>query len=101
MLGSDDHRNFMRMSVNADAKVVIGYDEGGEHEQVLDAVCLDLSATGASLQVEAPVAEGERIVIYIKAGEKFPAFKALAEVLRSQRLEEGGYQLGCKITQLL
>ena len=46
------------------------------------------------------MAEGQPIVIYIKAG-KVPAFKAKADVLRSQRLEEGGYQLGCKITELL
>lgn len=100
MLGNDENRDFMRMAVNADAKVILGYDAGGEHEQVLDAVCLDLSATGASLDIAVPVDQGQQIVIYIKAG-KVPAFKARAEVLRSTRIEEGGYQLGCKITELL
>ncbi|HAD48009.1 MAG: PilZ domain-containing protein [Idiomarina sp.] len=100
MLNNDENRDFMRMSVNAEAKVIVGYDEGGDHEQVLDAICLDLSATGASLHLQSPVEQGESIVIYIKAG-KVPAFKAKAEVVRSQRLEEGGYQLGCMITELL
>ena len=100
MLSNDENRDFMRMSVNAEARVIVGYNDDGDHEQVIDAVCLDLSATGASLQVDHAVAEGQPIVIYIKAG-KVPAFKAKADVLRSQRLEEGGYQLGCKITELL
>lgn len=100
MLGSDDNRDFMRMSVNADAKVILGYDDAGEHEQVIDAVCHDLSATGASLQLNVAVPERETIVIYIKAG-KVPAFKAKAEVVRSQRLEDGQYQIGCRILDML
>lgn len=98
MLGDEENRNFMRMSVNADAKIVVG---SGEHEQVIDAVCLDLSATGASLQIQQPLAEGEEVVIYVKSGGRVPALKALAEVVRSQRLDEGDYQVGCRITQML
>lgn len=100
MLDSDDSRNFMRMSVNADAKLIIGYDAEGDHEQIMDAVCLDLSATGASLHVNSAIETGQQVAIYIRAG-KVPAFKALAKVIRSERLEDGNYQLGCKITQLL
>ncbi|MGM0481444.1 MAG: PilZ domain-containing protein [Pseudomonadota bacterium] len=98
MLGNDENRNFMRMSVNADAKIVAG---SGQHEQIIDAVCLDLSATGASLQIQQPLTESQQVVIYVKSGGQVPPLKALAEVVRSQRLDNGDHQVGCHITKML
>lgn len=98
MLGNDENRNFMRMSVNADAKIVAG---SGQQEQIIDALCLDLSATGASLQIQQPLTASQQVVIYVKSGGQVPPLKALAEVVRSQRLDNGDYQLGCHITKML
>jgi len=99
MLGSDENRNFMRMSVNADAQLILEDEQHGQ--QVIDAICLDLSATGASLQIKQPLEEGRELTILIESGGNVPALKALAQVVRSQRLDEGDYQLGCKITKIL
>lgn len=101
MLGSDDNRDFMRMTVDADAKVILGYDEGGAHEKIYDAKCLDLSAAGVSLKLAHDISEGTELAVYIKSGSQLPGLKALAEVVRSQRLEDGDYQLGCRITKML
>lgn len=98
MLGDDEHRRFKRMSVDANAKVIVG---SGEHEKIYDAVCQDLSATGVSLQLSAAIEEGEAIVIYIKSGGPIASLKARATVIRSTMVDNGDYQLGCEITEML
>ena len=99
MLESNDNRNFMRMSINADAKV--SFDKSGE-VQSLDAVCLDLSAEGLSLKVPIELEKGQQLSVAIVSGGGVPSLKATAEVVHSQRLDNnsGDYLLGCRIISM-
>ncbi|ATZ74464.1 PilZ domain-containing protein [Idiomarina sp. X4] len=99
MLESNDNRNFMRMSINADAKV--SFDKSGEAHS-LDAVCLDLSAEGLSLKVPVELEKGQQLSVAIVSSGGVPPLKATAEVVHSQRLDNnsGDYLLGCRIISM-
>ncbi|KTG23809.1 hypothetical protein AWR38_07260 [Idiomarina sp. WRN-38] len=99
MLESNDNRNFMRMSINADAKVT--FHKSGE-TQSFNAVCLDLSAEGLSLKVPVELEKGQQLTAEIVSASGVPSLKATAEVVHSQRLEDnsGDYILGCRIISM-
>lgn len=99
MLESNDNRNFMRMSVNTDAKVTV---EQRGASQSLDAVCLDLSAEGLSLKVSTDLDVGQALLVEVASAGGVPSLKATAEVVHSQKLEDnsGSYLLGCRIISM-
>ena len=99
MLESQENRNFMRMAVNADAKVTL---EEGESKKVLEGVCLDLSAEGLSLQLPANLEVGDKVFVEISSSGPVAPLKINAEVVRSQRLDDnsGDSLVGCRIISM-
>ncbi|WP_111642744.1 PilZ domain-containing protein [Marinimicrobium alkaliphilum] len=92
---SDDKRDFIRMSVDAEARV---YIEG--RSEALAATCRDLSATGVSLRVSDPVPPGTQLRVQIASpNAHLSAFDADAEVVHCEP-EGQGHRLGVKITKM-
>lgn len=99
MLESQENRHFMRMAVNADAKVTLKNDKG---KQQLEGVCLDLSAEGLSLQLPSNLDVGDKLFVEILSSGSVAPLKIDAEVVRSQRLDDnsGDSILGCRIISM-
>ncbi|RUO72892.1 PilZ domain-containing protein [Idiomarina ramblicola] len=99
MLESQENRHFMRMAVNADVKVTV---KNGKGKQLLDGVCLDLSAEGLSLQLPSNLDVGHKLFVEILSSGSVAPLKIDAEVVRSQRLDDnsGDFILGCRIISM-
>lgn len=99
MVGYDDKRNFFRMMVNSDCLVQIEDDESSRD---LSAICLDLSATGMSLETEEPIDAGTVISAKLEStNTQIPSLKAHAKVVRCSKQAERSFVLGVEILELL
>jgi hypothetical protein len=91
----EDKRGFMRMMVNAQAKITVL-----EQQLSLEGTCLDLSATGLSIAVEQPLEVDTVLDIHINSsGSSTPPLNAHTKVVRCSQDEQGQYVLGLEIIQ--
>lgn len=91
----EEKRNFIRMTLNASAKLTI---KGGEEISV---TCIDLSAGGMSIQSNQPLALDTEIHVSIESpNEQFKSMDANGKILRCQALEDGQYDLGIAIESI-
>jgi len=91
----EEKRNFIRMTMNASAKLTI---KGGESIEV---TCLDLSANGMAIQTSKPVAVGANVYVSIQSpNEHFQPMSADGKILRCESLESGEFELGVEITTI-
>ncbi len=98
MLGYDDKRNFFRMMVNSPCELNI---EDEESSRTLSAVCLDLSATGMSFQVEEPLPEGATLQVCLESSSsQIPSLSATAKVVRCYEDGANNYMLGTEIIEM-
>ncbi|MDK1286042.1 PilZ domain-containing protein [Pseudoalteromonas umbrosa] len=93
----EDKRRFMRMMVNAQAELTVS--QSGEK---FLGTCLDLSATGLSVEIEHPLEVGELVTVFINSkSTTIPPFNASAKVVRSSSNEDVAerYVVGLEIVQ--
>lgn len=91
-----EKRDFIRMTMNAQAQVYLD----GE-AQPLIGQCGDLSATGMSLSLDRPVAEGTEVRVVIQSpNEQFQSLDARAAVVRCVAGDDGRYFLGLEVKSL-
>ncbi|ALO41829.1 PilZ domain-containing protein [Pseudoalteromonas phenolica] len=91
----EDKRRFMRMMVNAEAKISVL-----EQQLTLVGKCLDLSATGLSIAIEQPLEVDTLLDIHINSSSaSIPPLNAHTKVVRCTQDEQGEYVLGVEIVQ--
>jgi len=91
-----EKRDFIRMTMNAQAQVYLDGDP-----QPLSGQCSDLSATGMSLSLDRPVPENTELRVVIQSpNEQFQSLDARAIVIRSVAGDDGRYFLGLEIKNL-
>ncbi|TMP79830.1 PilZ domain-containing protein [Pseudoalteromonas phenolica] len=91
----EDKRRFMRMMVNAEAKISIL-----EQQITLTGRCIDLSATGLSVAVEEPLEVETVVDAHINStSASIPPLNAHTKIVRCTQEEEGQYILGLEIIQ--
>ena len=95
MLAYEENRNFYRMLINSQCKIVLD----GE---VLFGTCKDLSATGMSFQLSSKaIPLGTLLDIEIDLqNREIPSLSANAEVARDPIAQEGGYLIGVKFHKM-
>lgn len=97
MVDSSDKRNFRRM--NVDIRAV--YKLNGENE-FLEGMVTDLSATGILLKTRSPLSQGDEMEVKVKPEKAVvPPLYAKVKVLRVSQSDNGEYQAGCEITEML
>lgn len=99
MLAYDDKRNFYRMMVNSPCLVNLVEQPSAP---AMSAVCRDISATGMSLELEAPSVEiGALLEIVIESNnEQIPSLVAKAKVVRSDPQSEDSSLIGVEISEM-
>ena len=91
----EDKRRFMRMMVNAEAKISIL-----EQQITLTGRCIDLSATGLSVAVEEPLEVETVVDVHINStSASIPPLNAHTKIVRCTQDDEGQYILGLEIIQ--
>ncbi|OHU86581.1 MULTISPECIES: PilZ domain-containing protein [Pseudoalteromonas] len=91
----EDKRRFMRMMVNAKARLTIL-----ETGLTFEGKCHDLSATGLSIEVSEPVEPNTMMEVHINSSSTaIPPLNAHANVVRCAQEQDGTYILGLEITQ--
>ena len=91
----EDKRRFMRMMVNAQAKITLL-----ETGLSIEGTCNDLSATGLSIEIEESVDKEAMVEVYIDSNSaSTPPLNAHAKVVRCSQEQDGSYLLGLEITQ--
>lgn len=91
----EDKRRFMRMMVNAEAKISIL-----EQQITLTGRCIDLSATGLSVAVEEPLEVETVVDVHINStSASIPPLNAHTKIVRCTQEEEGQYIFGLEIIQ--
>lgn len=91
----EEKRNFIRMSMNASARLSI---KGGDE---INVTCIDLSATGMSIKASKSLAIGTQIHVSIDSpNDQFRSMDADAKVLRCEPLENGDFDIGVEIEQI-
>lgn len=91
-----EKRDFIRMSLNTEALIYLD----GE-SQPIPGRCGDLSATGMSLLLDRPLAEGGSVRVVIPSpNEQFNSLDAKATVVRCEADDDGNYLMGLAIDQL-
>lgn len=95
MLAYEENRNFYRMMINSQCKVIVD----GE---TMYGTCKDLSATGMSFQISSKsLSQGTFVDIEIDSqNREIPSLSANAEVAREPIAQEGGYLIGVKFHKL-
>lgn len=95
MLAYEENRNFYRMLINSQCKIVLD----GE---VLFGTCKDLSATGMAFQVSSKaIPLGTILDIEIDSqNREIPSLSVNAEVAREPIAQEGGYLIGVKFHKM-
>ena len=95
MLAYEENRNFYRMLINSQCKVIVD----GE---VLFGTCKDLSATGMAFHLSSkPLSLGTIVDIEIDSqNREIPSLSATAEVAREPLVQEGGYLIGVKFNKM-
>jgi len=97
MVDSSDKRDFRRMSV--EIKAVFKINGKGDF---FEGTVTDLSATGILLTTDESLANGDELEIKVKPEKAVvPPLYARAKILRVDQTENGKYQAGCKITEML
>ena len=92
----DEKRDFIRMTLSAEAQVHLK-----DQALPLSAQCTDLSATGISLVTAQPLAKGTEVGVTIESpNEQFRSLDAKARVLRCDARDDQTYQLGLEILSL-
>ncbi|GAP76712.1 MULTISPECIES: PilZ domain-containing protein [Pseudoalteromonas] len=98
MLYDDDKRGFMRMMVNAQAKLEVSHND--KYLQ-LTATCRDLSATGMQLLVDEPIDPGATVKVDINSPDgSVPPLKALTQVVRCTQDDQGQYCIGVEMLDI-
>ncbi|CAH9054800.1 hypothetical protein PSECIP111951_01111 [Pseudoalteromonas holothuriae] len=91
----EDKRRFMRMMVNAQARLTLL-----ESGLTFEGKCHDLSATGLSIEVTEPVEANTMIEIHIDStSDAIPPLNAHANVVRCAQEQEGQFMLGLEIIE--
>ncbi|CAM4152469.1 PilZ domain-containing protein [Pseudoalteromonas byunsanensis] len=91
----EDKRRFMRMMVNARARLTIL-----ETGLTFEGKCHDLSATGLSIEVSEPIEPNTMMEVHINSSSaSIPPLNAHANVVRCAQEQDGRYILGLEITQ--
>lgn len=92
----NEKRDFGRVGVKCDMTFQIGGD--GE---IYTGIAHNLSATGMLVTTDEEVPEGSVLDVCITAEEPMvPPLEASVEVIRTERLESGDFQLGLTIKEL-
>ena len=90
-----EKRNFIRMKINTPATIV----HAGSRYAV---ICQDLSADGMSVDTDQEFKPGDELEVAIEQqGQNHQSFRALAQVARVRANDQGGYNLGLAIKQIL
>lgn len=98
MLTKGDNRNYFRMMVNADVKLLINDPESGRS---IDGICRDLSATGMSVEIDEPLEMNTLVRVRLdSANASVPPLDAVAKVMRCSQESEEVYQLGLAFMEL-
>lgn len=98
MLTKGDNRNYFRMMVNADVKLMINDPESGRS---IDGICRDLSATGMSVEIDEPLEMNTLVRVRLdSANASVPPLDAVAKVMRCSQESEEVYQLGLAFMEL-
>lgn len=98
MLTKGDNRNYFRMMVNADVKLMINDPESGRS---IDGICRDLSATGMSVEIDEPLEMNTLLRVRLdSANASVPPLDAVAKVMRCSQESEDVYQLGLAFMEL-
>lgn len=94
---NEDKRNFRRMQLNAQAKLTTLEPVTDQH---FDAVCVDLSATGLSLQLDELLELGTIVKVNIDSTSPAIApLDATAKVVRASKESDGTVTAGLEIIQ--
>ncbi|MBB1295230.1 PilZ domain-containing protein [Pseudoalteromonas sp. SR44-5] len=94
---NEDKRNFRRMQLNAQAKLTTLEPVADQH---FDAVCVDLSATGLSLQLDELLELGTIVKVNIDSTSPAIApLDATAKVVRASKESDGTVTAGLEIMQ--
>ncbi len=97
MVDSSDKRDFRRM--NVDIRAI--YKVNGDSE-FLEGKVTDLSATGLLLKTLSPLSAGDGLEVKVKPDKSVvPPLYAKVKVLRIEQSDDGEYQAGCQITEML
>lgn len=92
---NEDKRRFMRMSVDAVAKLT-ELESGKVHQ----GVCHDLSATGLSVTVSDPIEANSTVDIFIdSSGDMIQPLSAHATVIRCSQEQDDQWVVGLEITK--
>ncbi|QFY89285.1 PilZ domain-containing protein [Magnetovirga frankeli] len=92
-----DNRDFLRMSVEAEAQLVLQGDSAHRQCRVSD-----LSAAGMLLLTDFVLAEADQVQVRITPGHPItPPLEAELEVVRCNQADSGQYQIACKILRIL
>lgn len=96
MRDNSEKRDFIRMHVDTEIELV---EDGTERR--LRGRCVDLSATGMSVEVSEPLADGARVHTSLPShNPDFPPFDTYASVLRSEELGANHWRLGLRIEEV-
>lgn len=97
MVDSSDKRNFRRMNVDIRAIYKINGDSEFQEGKVTD-----LSATGLLLKTKTALKEGDELEVKVKPDKSVvPPLYARVTVLRIEQSDNGEYQAGCQIIEML
>lgn len=93
-----EKRDFIRMKVNTPAQIATQPD--GEPD--CDAICNDLSGGGMSLTLTEELPLNSEITVTVTSDHSHsPILKARCSVARVQAQDEGGYQVGLAIKEVV
>lgn len=99
MLAYDDKRNFYRMMVNSVCQVVIVDVQDGVS---MNAVCRDISATGMSIEIDAPKFEnGTLLEVTIESEcDELQSLVAKSKVVRCDELSDKSCLVGLETSEM-
>ena len=97
MVDSSDQRDYRRMSIECK----MSFRVGGSHT-TYEAQARNISSTGILFTTEHRLKEGDSLVINVTPEQAVvEPLNARAEVIRVDRLSEGGFEVACKIKEFL
>ena len=96
MRDNSEKRDFIRMHVDTEVELAVV-----DSDQRLKGRCVDLSATGMSVEVDQTLSEGIQVYSSLPShNPDFPPFDTYATVLRSEALDDGRWRLGLRIDEV-
>ncbi len=88
----EEKRSFIRMTMNASAKLVVNGNNP------IEVTCIDLSAGGMTIQSKEAISPGTDITVNIESpNEQFRSMDGQGKVLRCDQLENGDYDIGVQL----